>query len=291
MKADWSFPKRRGVKGSELHAAFSDHNEQKGLVIAKASEYISLFALMRHYVERHLVHDARIRVQRESFEAACGVVELCMIAKRSSGLKFQRAAASLRVAVRHHTDKFKVAYGGGKVLPKHHACFHIPDQFLTDRCVVDMFVVERLNLRVKGVAEHVDDTHCWERSVSASLFTKQFNALREGKCHFSNGLVGNCTSPREYPNVSLARAVRSDGAEFHVHDVMISVDVVGRVVACAFDASDLLLIVQVMEPIGPMTKSSNRYRLTRRLGVVFVTDAREANAWYEHAPGEYTVLF
>ena len=72
---------------------------------------------------------------------------------------------------------------------------------------------------------------------------------------------------------------------------MISDDVVGRVVACAFDASDLLLIVQVMEPIGPMTKSSNRYRLTRRLGVVFVADSREANAWYEHAPGEYTVLF
>ena len=29
MKADWSFPKRRGVKHSELHNAFSDHNEEK----------------------------------------------------------------------------------------------------------------------------------------------------------------------------------------------------------------------------------------------------------------------
>ena len=291
MKADWSFPKRRGVKQSELHNAFSPNNEETGKVIAKASEYITLYVLMRHYVERHLVHDARIRLQRESFEAACEVVELCMAAKRSSGLVFQNAVASLRGALRRHVDKFKVAYGGGKILPKHHACFHTPDQFLTDRCVVDMFVVERLNLRVKEVAEAVDDTHAWERSVSASLFTKQFNSLRDGNCHFSNGLLGKCTSPQEYPNVSLAKAVRYDSKEFHVHDIMISADVVGRVAACAFDASDLLLIVQVMEPIGPMTKSSNRYRLTRRLGVAFVADAREASAWYINAPGEYTVLF
>eukprot|EP00959_Pyramimonas_sp_CCMP1952_P411805 8629540-Pyramimonas_sp.AAC.1 len=110
---------------------------------------------MRHTVERHLECDARVRLQRESFEAACEVVGLCMTAKRSSGLVFQHAAASLRGVLRRHAETFKAAYGGGKVLPKHHACFHIPDQFLADRCVVDMFVVERLNLRRKGVAEHV----------------------------------------------------------------------------------------------------------------------------------------
>ena len=103
--------------------------------------------------------------------------------------------------------------------------------------------------------------------------------------------VGMCTSPREYPNVWLAKAARSDGKEFHVHDIMISAAVVGRVAACAWEATDLLLIVQVMEPIGPMTKSSNRYRLTRRLGVAFVADAVEASAWYMNAPDEYTVLF
>ena len=137
----------------------------------------------------------------------------------------------------------------------------------------------------------MDDTHIWERSVSASLFTKQFNKLQEGNCNFSNGLVGKCTSPREYPNVWLAKAARSDGKEFHVHDIMISAAVVGRVAACGLDSEDLVLIVQVMEPIGPMTKSSNRYRLTLRLGVVFVADAVEASAWYMHAPGVYTVLF
>eukprot|EP00959_Pyramimonas_sp_CCMP1952_P105831 2212908-Pyramimonas_sp.AAC.1 len=87
---------------------------------------------MRHYVERHLEHDARIRLQRESFEAAREVVGLCMTAKRSSGLVFQNAVASLRGALRRHFDKFKAAYGGGMILPKHHACFHTPDQFLTD---------------------------------------------------------------------------------------------------------------------------------------------------------------
>ena len=41
MKADWSFPKRRGVTHSEQHNAFSAHNEEKGKVIANASEYFS----------------------------------------------------------------------------------------------------------------------------------------------------------------------------------------------------------------------------------------------------------
>ena len=291
MKADWSFPKRRAVKQSELYNAFSTHNEEKSKVIAKASDYLSIYVLMRHYVETDLVPDARIRAQRESFEAACDVVDLCMAAKRSSGLAFQNAATALRGALKRHADKFQVAYGAGPVLPKHHAAFHVPDQFLKDGCVVDMFVVERLNLRVKEVAEPVDDTHTWERSVSASLFTKQFNKLQEGNCNFSNGLVGKCTSPREYPNVWLAKAARSDGKEFHVHDIMISAAVVGRVAACGLDSEDLILIVQVMEPIGPMTKSSNRYQLTRRLGVAFVADAVEASAWYMNAPDVYTVLF
>ncbi|CAK0841401.1 unnamed protein product [Prorocentrum cordatum] len=241
----------------------------------KASEYISLYVLMRHYVERNLACDARIRLQRESFEAACEVVDLCMTAKRSPGPVFQHAAASLRGALRRLSDQMKAAYGRGKVLSKHHACFYIPDQFLTDRCAVDLFAVERSNLRVKEVADHVDNTHTWERSASASLFTKQFNALQDGSCHFSNGLVGKCTSPREYQNVSLTKAARSDGKEFHVHDIMISAGVVGRVAACAFDASDLRLVVQVIEPIGPMIKSSNRHRLARRLGAAFVADPRE----------------
>ena len=265
--------------------------KKKGKVIAKASDYLGIYVLMRHYVESDLVHDARISAQRESFEAACDVVDLCMAAKRSSGLAFQNAATALRGALKRHADKFQVAYGAGPVLPKHHAAFHVPDQFLKDGCVVDMFVVERLNLRVKEVAEPVDDTHVWERSVSASLLTKQFNKLREGNCNFTNGLVGKCTSPREYPNGWLAKTARYNGKEFHVHDIIASAAVVGRVAACALESDDLILIAQVMAQIGPMTKSSNRYQLTPRLGVVFVADAMEVNAWYMNAPGVYTVLF
>eukprot|EP00959_Pyramimonas_sp_CCMP1952_P157019 3283630-Pyramimonas_sp.AAC.1 len=62
-----------------------------------------------------------------------------------------------------------------------------------------MFVVERLNLRVKQAAEAVANVEMWERSASCPLLTKQYNQLAEGGLHFTSGLLGPRRPPARLP--------------------------------------------------------------------------------------------
>jgi hypothetical protein len=57
------------------------------------------------------------------------------------------------------------------VIPKHHTRGHIPPQIRLDRGVMDMWVVERMNLRVKRIGEPVQNTRNYEHSVLAALIT------------------------------------------------------------------------------------------------------------------------
>ena len=57
------------------------------------------------------------------------------------------------------------------MIPKHHTRGHIPPQIRLDRGVMDMWVVERMNLRVKRIGEPVQNTRNYEHSVLAALIT------------------------------------------------------------------------------------------------------------------------
>ena len=290
LRCDWVFPRRRGVKTSELHNAFSDHNEDKGLVICKASEYLSLYCVMRHHIEKNLMNDDRVALQRISFEASCKVLDLCLEAKRCEKHDIMEVSTELQRSLTAYGNAHQRAYGTELVLPKHHMCFHVPGQFVKDEGVIDMFVVERLNLRVKQVAEAVKNTEVWERSVSCSLLTKQYNQLAEGGLHFTSGLIGPRGSLPDYPAAAIARGVRLDGKEFYVNDVVLSGPYVGMVAGCALEANQYVLILRLMDVIGGRTASSARYKLSRSLAAVGVRQAYEANAWYLDGRDEYTVL-
>ena len=290
LKADWRFPKRRGVKTSELHNAFSSHNEDNQTVICKASEYLSLYVIMRHFIESRLMDDDRVKPQRESFEALCKVLDLILLAKRSDTDNAPRVAEPLQMALVAHSRLHQRAYGTTHVLPKHHASFHNAGQILRDKCVIDMFVVERLNIRVKQVAEAVKNTESWETSVSASLWTRQFNQLAEGSLNISNGSLGASVPFPGHPATSLSKAVRQDGKEFHTGDIVVAGAYVGKILGCATEGHQLALILQMMDLVGHRTRSSGRYVLSQRLRTVLVHDAWESNAWYHHGGDEYTVL-
>ena len=69
---------------------------------------------------------------------------------------------------------------------------HEPLQFLYDAIVLDMFCIERFNLRLKRVGEAVCNSRDYERSVRSSMPTKQFNDLQDGSS-LREGLCGKCT--------------------------------------------------------------------------------------------------
>jgi hypothetical protein len=74
----------------------------------------------------------------------------------------------------------KRAHGEEHITPKFHWLFDIADQLEASPAdyVVDMFIIERLHLRIKSEANNVKNTSRFERSVLAATFNSQANRLR-----------------------------------------------------------------------------------------------------------------
>eukprot|EP00959_Pyramimonas_sp_CCMP1952_P405627 8501293-Pyramimonas_sp.AAC.1 len=109
------------------------------------------------------MNDDRVALNRISFEASCKVLDLCLDAKRCDKHGLLEVSTELQRSLTAYCNAHQRAYGARLVPPKHHMCFHVPEQFVKDEGVRDMIVVERLNLRVKQVAEVAANAEVWER--------------------------------------------------------------------------------------------------------------------------------
>lgn len=108
-----------------------------------------------------------LRAFYESFEALCDA-------------DLDEIADEMDDARELHLQKHKSAHGARLVIPKHHAGLHHGGQLRKDKYPWCRFVIERLNLRVRFLAEHVDKTSRFENSVLSSLLTKNYNDLMDG---------------------------------------------------------------------------------------------------------------
>eukprot|EP00959_Pyramimonas_sp_CCMP1952_P151953 3179278-Pyramimonas_sp.AAC.1 len=113
-------------------------------------------------------------------------------------------------------DRHAAAYGKMHLLPKHHAMMHIPTQIWKHKFVVDMFVVERFNIRVKQSAENsVRNTERHEHDVLSNLLARHHNDLTDGVQSLREGLRGSRKELPGYPNVELGHGAWEDGRELH----------------------------------------------------------------------------
>jgi hypothetical protein len=294
LAANWEYPKHRRVKTRDLHYLFgkfyADKDESdKNKFKCSASELLSLFGLVRHFVESTLDFSGALVAECESFKAACSILDLILEAKRSSDkAALPRIATSLRAACGNHMTLHVRAYGEGRVKPKHHLTTHVWKQVLQDQLVLDMFIVERNNLRVKGVSEHIDNTRRFERSVLSSLLTQQHNQLQDMPS-LTSGLRGNLSSLEGFESVYVADDMEIDGARYHKGDVVNFVGGgVALVAACARECSALYIIAQLFVVDGPQHAHSGRYRLTGGLRVLPARDVRETIGWYK--TGDFWVV-
>ena len=131
----------------------------------------------------------RLESEKASFLAVCSIVDVIILAKQRR-VTMQQASDLLLRALTDHLEKHKAAYGTGSLKPKHNFMFDVACQWLYQELVVDAFVIERLHLRVKVVAELVRNTQTFERSSSASLINSHCQLLQDEK--FGDGLVGRC---------------------------------------------------------------------------------------------------
>ena len=286
LRSNWCFPKHRAVKAAQLHELFNryhaERSEETGKFKCQASEAVTLYALMRHVCEVQLADCVDLDAEKASFNACCHIMDLILEAKRAPhGSHLRGIEVALAAAIRDFLILHKRAYGVRYFKPKTHMIHHIVAQLLRDNCVLDMFVVERLNLRMRAVAEHVDYTGRYEWSILSSLLAKQTNDLADApqlKC----GLRGSKERLPGFLGVHVAAGLDVEGKQFHKGDCVFvySRDMAGLVVACAAEGGAFYVIMQRLEVIGTQWPSSGQYWPTTSVQVVSARDVWEVSAWY-----------
>lgn len=146
---------------------------------ASAGELLGLYALLRHYVELHIGQRPEVAAQRASFDAVCSIIDLVLLCKRER-MSPADATEALRRACVRHLELHEIAYGTQHLRPKHHWQLDMCEQAARDGCILDAFVVERMHLSVKRIAEAVKNTSVFERSVMSGVINHRFQRAADG---------------------------------------------------------------------------------------------------------------
>ena len=275
----WQFPKHRQTKGDQLHRIFSQYREVASdpcKIKANCSELLGLYGLLRHFIEVNVPEDAANKKFRESFIAACGVVDTLLDAKRSNRAP-QDAASHLDIATAEYLEKHIAAYGTKGVKPKHHWMLDIPDQVRRSDCIIDAFVIERNHLLVKTVAEPVSNTSAFERSVLQGVLNVMCN-----DSDIAEGLRGRTAKLPGSADIVVADALRCFAVDIAVGDVVRCGDVFGLVQACVREAIVLAVTVTVLDVVCRPTIHHVKCKLnaSRKLEIWSPADVCQCTAWY-----------
>ena len=174
----WLFPQAFAAKASRLYRVFDLFRNPSGNIEGlrcQSSELLFLYGLLRNFVETEIGADERVAAERSAFDAACKFMDGFLAAKRGL-LPIADAAVELQRVLVSHFRIHKAAHGTNLVRPKHHWLLDCPPQVARDGCVLDTFVVERIHLQCRRIAEHTKNTSRFERSVLAGITNAAFNA-------------------------------------------------------------------------------------------------------------------
>ena len=172
LKGEWCFPSSIRSKGKNLHNVFNEFrahacaNADK--LKASAAEMLGLYGLLRHWAATEIGDRPDVAVARESFEAACAVVDVLIQTKRGL-LDLKLAAPRALEAHVQFMCAHKRAHGDSHIIPKHHWMFDICEQMRKLEVLVDAFIIERLHLRVKLMIQHVYELNVMETSTLAGI--------------------------------------------------------------------------------------------------------------------------
>ena len=158
------------------------------------------------------------------------------------------------------------------------------------------FVIERLHLRARAIADHVDNTEVFDTALFRGLVNAQCLALRDHT--HREGLVGN-TAPVDFGGDARFRvgdAIRDHGKRLEVHSLVVGPnDDLGIVRACLQHAESGVLYVAV-SPIVVASHLSPKARLCRPAAEDSVrlwtaSAAEQCTAWkFSVDTGMYTVV-
>lgn len=276
MLERWQFPTSNRGKSKLLFKVFDDcrHNSENKLKCS-AAELLGLYVLLRHWAETVGARCPSLRLPLASFCATCDVLDIVVQAKEGT-LPMLRAAAFLRTALRRHMECHVAAFGKAHVKPKMHWVWDIADHLERDPFVLDCWIVERLHLKCKQVANLIQNTRAFERSVLSGILNIQHQRLQEARAPMLGGKV-----TQVFENGSmLGDRLQYHGLAVSVNDVVFFGDRAGKVLACLTEGDAGFLIVEGWQPVQRQTAHSTAFMPS---GIALVWPAagvRLCMAWY-----------
>ena len=293
LQQGWCIPKasQHGSRDiGKLHKFFDESsrpvNREQESVRCGASELLALARVFSHFVDVMIPADPRIDAHKQCFLAHMETTDILLSVK--TGRRTCAAAAELLArCVQRQMEQFILANGGERVTPKMHWCFDLAEQLRDSDFMMDAFVIERLHLRARAVADHVQNTSVMESSVCAGLVNVQANAATT-----MGGLEG-AVAPYPHPqlqHVSVSDRMRAYGKRFCTGDLVESSGQVACIVACTREHAELKLIVDVC--CASRAVSRHGRICTRMPAQRCVWSAAEASpvAAWQHVEGDGDVL-
>ena len=272
----WTFPKAIGGKLKALSRVFSSYrvSEDSDKLKCSASELIGLYAILRHYVETKIAHHHELRAHVSSFQAACEVVDAILLFK--NGVVGPEGVNKLDQSYRSYLSQHKAVYGSEHITPKAHWMFDFIEQLRNQGFLLDAFIIERLHLRAKAIADTVDFTGTYERSVLAKLVASHCYGS-----YLESGLIGKTGEFPLLPGVTIADQAVHVGLNVSVGDICFRGEACARCVACASEAGAVLIIVELLELVAALSPHSIRVRDSGAIAVWNIADIQGAHAWYK----------
>ena len=170
-------------------------NTESKCLKASMSELMGLYGLLRHFVETRCPADARIAPQLRLFAMSCKAVDMLLEAKR--GLVALRELCEPLTQLLEKQMQLRQRLSA-RVVPKHHWAFDIAECFSQTELpiLLDTFGTERLHLRTKAVAEHVDNMGAFEESVLSRVVALHASTREDRWAPTAELLGGNRTYGR-----------------------------------------------------------------------------------------------
>jgi len=280
LKEPWQHPGLKG-QGRALWRIFNDYgrqaNQDHSTIKCSASEMIGLYGLLRHYMETRVPPDPRLERVKLNFLLIAKVVDIFLLAKRRA-MPMREASEKARAALIAHLRNHKALHGNTRVKPKTHWAFDVCETMLMDDFFMDAFIIERLHLRVKGVAQHVKDLRTYERSTLAGVTNRHAASLPDST-HVSR-LVGRAVPFPGLPRASVADSAERGGLRVKIDDYVFRGESLAIVRACCEDQAELFVLVDELPLVEKLSQHSGKWRLDGGARALWrMEDINESLAW------------
>ena len=293
-QAAWEYPFQHRGAGRMIHKIFCKSREKTSHDHWRsgASELLSCYPFLRRFAESIVaVQYPALQNEVRSLLCCCRVLDHLQDAK--GGVN---DAPTLAQHVRTALDQHKLAYGSDDWRPKQHYALHIPQQIVRDGMLYDCFVVERSHQLPKLVAEAVNFTGSFEKSVIGRALLHRLQALdawdeREG-LRSEKRSCPDLAAELGVDEVTLASSGQISGMLHNIGDLLLISDTMISMVAIMQPVDDFGILGSACDLVQRISPSCSLRNLQVGLSFMWLGDmrVRRAHAWSKQESGEVLVL-